>query len=653
MTKRQSGNTVEADSHGISQRYSFEPKPLTKTINRNLKSAQSTSYNVAITVTPKNFDNPEQSDWHTSLFDHFRREFTGSFAAIFRDHCTSSNIDQLRLDHKQLLENADVIWKQLTAGILANWLNIETNVYKRARKIVDLLAGSILISPVRALEVLSILKELDFDFEARINCLYLTGRLYKADLMQNPDLMLKFDREIDKLRPSHRWPPLELNHDHLRLLLWRSDPAQVRKLVQAFRSKYSSFNKRSLRLLIGFCARMNLPDEALAFLQFLPDSDLQDPTQDTLKVCMELLHHDIVVETASGFNFLYLTHLLERGLKPDALLYSRVVAKALDLGYSGVAWDIYNYTKTLNLPLHPLTCLSLLKNAFLAQDLPAVDEVLADVNQSDTLYTDRDLILYAMNMVRRLNFAQRSMTAEEGLSHILALYDRVYSRLPLAEFGIVSYDARSETNSLRQPDKYLLAFTVWAYILCHRSGNQIHDLWHHIVELCDSNNSVIQDCLSIDLIYNAFIWLNVRYPQDVPQALEVFSFMVDRQFCLPTSRTWSILICGCLYREEEEQARHMYDLSKAHGFKLEYVAKEFVPNGMSFEDLRLRVADVLDEQNMLTAIDEGGYNTSGLDSAWRGDKDTPNLCVNTADDLAPGELHYTDEDDNEPAFSTA
>ncbi|KAK5083007.1 hypothetical protein LTR05_006889 [Lithohypha guttulata] len=92
-------------------------------------------------------------------------------------------------------------------------------------------------------------------------------------------------------------------------------------------------------------------------------------------------------------------------------------------------------------------------------------------------------------------------------------------------------------------------------------------------------------------------------------ALEVFQYMLEKDLCRPTARTWSILICGFLRHEQRDQAKEIFDLMQLHGFTIQNVCEEYVPWGVSLETLDQRKEDVLNEQSM----------PDGTDLSWIGE----------------------------------
>lgn len=532
--------------------------------------------------------------------------FSSLFSRLFKSYCEKKTIDELRQEFAVEVDLADTIWKTYSQEILAHWIDHTLARKTRARDVAWLLVGSLLTSADRILDVLNVLKPLDKDFALRAHCLYLTGFLYKSALLQDKALLNQYDAEINKLRATKKWPEERMSLDHIRMLLWRSDEAQIKSLLSSLRQKYPNMNVWTLLYLTAFCGRTGLPDEAFSFFSTLSPCALQNPHSLVLACCSLLLQHDYVVHTDTGPNFRYLLPLLEKGLSPDSLLYHRIIERALASDYAGVAWDVYHHQQTLNLTIYWRTYHVLLRQAFNSRNVKGVDEIMSQIHERKDLYTNRTLLMYAMNMVRRVNHTSGRMNASHGLAHMLALYDRVYTRAPLEVFGITSSSEHITFGSgsitpgidLAAPSSYVVSFTVWAFILCHKHGKSVQWLWKKIETLVEEGNKTVLQCLRRDLIYNAFIWLHLKHNETIPDALEVFQYMLEKQFCLPTARTWSIMICGLLRLGQRAQAQHVYNLMCAHGFAIDNICREYVDSEISLDELERRADQVLDEHMM-------------------------------------------------------
>lgn len=581
---------------------------------------------------------------HPGSFPALPWVFSSLFTRIFSSYCQKKSIDDLRQEFAREINQANDVWKTHSQDSLANWLKYTLGRKNRARNVVYLLVGSVLVSAQQILDVLNMLKPLDRDFALRAHCLYLTGFLYKSELLQDKALLQRYDAEINKLRLTQKWPETRMSLDHIRMLLWRSDEAQIKSLLSSLRQNYLTMNVWTLLYLTMFCSKKGMPDEAFSFFNRVDPRLLQNPPALVLARCSLLLKHDYVVRTAAGPNFRYLPPLLEKGLSPDSLLYHRIIERALASDYAGVAWDIYQHLRTLNISIYWRTYHVLLRQAFNSRNVQGVDEIMSQIHQRKDLYTNPSLLMYAMNMVRRINHTSGRMTASQGLTHMLALYDRAYTRAPLVVFGITSSSEHIASNGehnatgvdLAEPDTYVLSFTVWAFILCHKHGKSVQWLWKRAERLVEDGEKTVLECMKRDLIYNAFIWLHLKHHETIPDALGVFQYMLEKQFCLPTARTWSIIICGLLHLGQRAQAKQVYSLMCEHGFAIDNICQEYVSSKITLNDLEKRIDEVLDDQNM----------PDGTDLRWA--EDVQHLPESQAGipeqsfgfDVAPGEVLY-------------
>lgn len=582
----------------------------------------------------------EQFVDHSGVFPTLPWHFSTLVSDVFRSYCQKKSIDELRHEFAEETDAAHTVWTTHTLDSLTNWADYTLDSHLRVRNVVCLLVGSILTSAQQIIHVLNTLKPLDNDFAVRAHCLYLTGFLYKSELLRDQVLLRMYDAEVHKLRLTSRWPQPTMSLDHMRMLVWRTDGAQLKPLLLNLRQKYPNMSVWTLLYLTMFCSRNGMPDEAFSFFDTIEPHFLQNPPTLLLQCCSQLLNHDYVVHTAAGPNFCYLPPLLEKGLAPDSLLYTRIIERALASDYPGVAWDIYHHLHTTNITIDWRTYRLLLRQAFNSRDVKGVDEIMTHIHQQKELYTNPRLLMYAMNMVRRINHSSGRTTVHESLSHILALYERAYTKAPLAIFGLASNsEHKAPTRKVAEPTTYVVSFTVWASILCHKHGRSVHTLWARIKHLVEDGNHTVLECMKLDLIYNAFIWLHLKRFETISDALEVFQYMLDKQFCLPTARTWSIMICGFLHLGQRDQAKQIYDLMCEHGFTIDNICGEYVSGKISLDDLERRAHEVLDEQSM----------PDGTDLHWTGDPSPPSPLREPQDalhehsfgyDVEPGDMLY-------------
>ncbi|KAK5093090.1 hypothetical protein LTR70_002053 [Exophiala xenobiotica] len=562
----------------------------------------------------------EQFVDHPGPFPALPWVFSYLFTRVFSSYCQKKSIDDLRQEFARYINWANHVWKTHHQDSLANWLNYTHGRKVRAREVVYLLVGSVLVSAQQILDVLNMLKPLDGDFALRAHCLYLTGFLYKSELLQDKALLQRYDAEINKLRLTQRWPDTRMSLDHIRMLLWRSDEAQTKSLLSSLRQNYPTMNVWTLLFLTMFCSRKGMPDEAFSFFNRVEPHLLQNPPTQVLARCSLLLQHDYVVHTAAGPNFRYLPTLLEKGLSPDSLLYHRIIERALASDYAGVAWDIYHHLQTLNITIYWRTYHVLLRQAFNSRNVKGVDEIMSQIHQRKDLYTHPSLLMYAMNMVRRIHHTSGKMTASQGLAHMLALYDRAYTRAPLVVFGITSSSEHKATGvDLAEPD---IKSVRW--------------LWKRAERLVEDGDKTVLECMKRDLIYNAFIWLHLKHHETIPDALGVFQYMLEKQFCLPTARTWSIMICGLLHLGQRAQAKQVYHLMCEHGFAIDNICEEYVSSKITLNDLEKRIDEVLDDQNMPDGTDlRWAEDVQHLPESQAGIPEQSFGC-----DVAPGEVLY-------------
>lgn len=540
------------------------------------------------------------------LPDFFRAKFNELYEMVIE----KKDLNIIRSAFSETIRVADLVFRDSDASNMRSLLNETWDSFK-ALQVAQILLGSMITSPARLLSVLELLddfKNVDFDFAFRADCLMLTAYIHKDVLARVAELTAKFDAEIDKLRSPQKWPANGMRRRHLSLLLWRSNVAQTEKVVSDILEAYPKLSTDNALCLAMSCSHKGMGSVALSILTALPPEQLQSPSNLTLKCCQVLLRHDVVESTPDGPNFRFLPRLLEKGLTPDNVLYSRIIERALDSGYQGVAWDIYHHLQSTRVDITGWTYLLLLSHAFNDNNVAGVQEIMSEIHRRENLYTNLHLLLYSMNIVRRIYLNEKGMTTDESLSHILALYDRVFDREPLARLGILQPLTLSESRmtpvnteaseQIRMPDAYSLSFTIWAYILCHRTGNNTRALWARIQQMVEQGDKEILECMKHDLIYNALIWLNCRDSRTLASSLEILQYMLVKQFCVPSDRTWSIVICGFLRHGQQAQAKQLFRLMKQHNLSIRDLRQEYWRRGWSFEYFEKNLDEILDEHMM-------------------------------------------------------
>lgn len=556
----------------------------------------------------------------------------------------------LRQDY---IKSADDLWQITERRSLANWLDNIHEPEIRTGAITKLLAGSILMPAQRILTVLKELEHIEDDFEVRASCLFITGVFRKNVLLKNARLMQLFDNEVDKLRDPLRWPTQCPTGALLKVLFWRSDICQTRVLVECLRAQYTRFHEEAAVVVASHCLRRGLHEEAFSFLQDLSPEQVERVDAECLECCLALLKYDTIVETEDGPSFRYLNTLLSKGVTPDARLYNKIIRTAISLGHEAVAWDVFDYARSIDIKINHKACLALVRTGFQTRNFAKLDLAMTYIYEHPELYRDKMIVQYAMNIVRQIHHRQAAVTPAHGLSHILALYDRVYTRAPLARFGFVQNHPPNNEGNKIEPTDYTIAYTVWAYILCHRHGQSIDLLWRRIVRLIDAGDEVVINTMKRDLVYNAVIWLNVKNLTTIAKGLEVFQYMLNRGLCLPTPRTWTILICGFLLHGKDEQARQLYQMMEEHGFTVANMDPTLVSKRVSLDDLRLQKEALLDEDTMVAdttlRIMEpfvNNYNDAIADNVDRGSSGLSAEDLYTNEARAEENGHYANHEAN-------
>lgn len=503
---------------------------------------------------------------------------------------------------------------QAHGSALQKWLDRPWYPAK-ATQVMELLLGGIVASSYQTLMILQSLNKVEDDFLVRSRCLSFIASIHKDSLLDDATQMSMWDAEVEKLWSRSRWPSRGLRRQDLVLMFSRMDHMEAQTRIPLLLENGRALGPGARVWLATYCAHNRMESQALSLLTSLPFKMLRSPGQQVLSCCQVLIGHDEVESTTDGANFKYLPRLLEHGLTPDNMLYTRIIKTALESGYSGVAWDVFHHLQASKVKPDPWTYFYLLRNAFDNSNVAGVQEIMSEIQRDETLHANLPLLHYSMNIVRRIFFYDQRITTVESLSHILALYDRVFSREPLMKLRILPYPGSSKyqtggprsgsEHELGEPDAYSLSLTIWAYVLCHRGGKHGQTLWRRIQELVEAGDTTIVACMRHDLIYNAFLWLNLREAGTMSSALEILQYMLAKQICVPTDRTWSILICGFLRHDQKAQAQQIYELMRKCKLSLRDIRREYWRKKWTFEYFEKHLEEILDERMMPDGTETG------------------------------------------------
>lgn len=497
---------------------------------------------------------------------------------------------------------------------LRAWLDGAWDSHK-AVQVMEVVLGSLVTSPQEFLTVMQSLRAVEDEFFLRARCLRLASKLYKDSLVSDAKLRAAFRVEVGKLRSPDMWPKQGIRRLDFDFMLWGMSDKDAEKLIRRYLKRQPEATVEIRRSLAAFCVHHKLDPLALSLLTSLPLEELHSPSRSVLTSCHVLIGRDVVESTAEGTNFKYLPQLLEHGLTPDSMLYSQIIERAFESGYASVAWDVFRHLQAKDVSITDRTYFLLLRHAFNDNNVAGVQEIMSEIQRTGVMRTSLPLLHYSYNIIRRIFRHERAMTGSEALTHLLALYDQLFTREPLVRLGILAspasetFEVETSVANVRrgseEPPAFSLAVMVWAHVLCHRSGRHTQELWKRIRELVEAGDKAVVESMAHDVIYNAFIWLNLRESGTMAAALDILHYMLAKQLCMPTDRTWSILICGFLRQNQKAQAQQIFTLMRQCDLGLSDIRQEYWRRGWTFEYFVENLDEILDEDMMPDGTETG------------------------------------------------
>lgn len=537
-------------------------------------------------------DKPDQPTLYDKFLD-VRRHIPEQTAVVFREEMLFASQFIGEFSHsEESLNEFRRKWKSLS------WTEQE-------RILPEILIGSLAESASQTLFALTAIKSVRRNFRIRMGCLRDISLMYRADLLKDPDLQKIYEAQIDTLRFPKSWPRDKLSTVLLQNLLYWSSPDQCEVIIEEFSHRYPDADKVSVVAFIDHYLRIKEPEQAFNYFKRLPDELLRDPNTIVKNLRDRLLRVDVVTKSEDGANFKYLPQILALNMPSDEALHNIVIENAIKNGLPDVAWDVYQYLEKSQFKVNARSHLVLLRDAFTRGTLPRVNAIMTAIHERKDLTNDPYLVSYSMNIVRVICCHERQIGANEALAHIMALYDRAYDRTPLANLQITYEKANDE--GLPQPTPISLAFTIWTYILVQSNEKEVVRLWQWIKHLILTGDEAITAAARYDVIYNGLLLFYARKGSNLSRALEVLEYMLCKNLCLPTLRTWSILLCSFLRRGRVEEARRVLAMMRREGFTVQDITgkySDYVPAGVDLESLAEMTLETLDETRLPETVEQ-------------------------------------------------
>lgn len=516
----------------------------------------------------------------------------------------------------------------------------------------DLLLGCLVDSARRTLMMLSINISIPHDWRVRCECLCHLDMMYRKEIKRDPELRALFAKQIEQVSRISAWPLYPMPWFFLVLLLRHNGPEHCERIVDAILQD-QSVSPRLVFVMIDHFTKIRDADRALDLLSRIPPEEWEEHKVRILDRAANLISIDTIEKTGSVVSFRALSALIRLGLPLDSRAHNRLIQRAVTLGMPDVAWEVLNFMEAKGIPADAESHVFLLKDSFERNDSEKLEATMSAIHGRKDLYQWPYVITYMMNIVRIICTVDRKVSPEISVSHLLAIYDRVYDRAPLVRLGLVNASLSEESSQehLQQPPPVVLGFTIWAYVLCQRDERLVSALWFWIVHMIKQGDETILECARHDVMYNGFIHFYAKSRFFLGKAVDVVEAMIEHNLCMPTERTWSEVLCGFLNHGEEETARKIWRTMLASGFQPTRKGWGFLMGKFTQTNLADLVKHVLDERRMPGGIDTalgwGNYDETLETEHWNAQEDKQGLSEATVEVKLRAEhtLEGTDEVD--------
>jgi len=437
--------------------------------------------------------------------------------------------------------------------------------YMRREQIPPFLIGALAGSAKSALRLMTLIGDSPhFSFATKCDCILYMRIVHWSEINTETGLREIYDAEIDKIAVS-AWPD-QMPKSALLAMLNHSSFQRRREIIDRVLAAYERVPPELLLIIVDYYTKQNLPEDALAILSRTTAKDLETLGERVYGRYFNLIRIDTVEHSDSGVNFKIFPRLLEIGLPLTDGMHCELIGRAIKLGLSDVAWEVYRFMEANNMEVNAYGHLVLLRHSFARGDLDGLNLIMSKIYQRKDLVTDPYLVSFTMNIVRYVCYFERELPVRESWAHVLAVYDRAYDRAPLVKLGLVDPLPQAEAGAtLPQPTGQQLAFTLWTYILIQPSDHTVQHFWHHFTHLVACRDKDMCEVARHDVLYNGLIIYWGRLKRTLLNAVEMLEEMERLGFCKPTEMTWIFLISAFMKHGQEASAERIRQMMIARG----------------------------------------------------------------------------------------
>jgi pentatricopeptide repeat protein len=430
-------------------------------------------------------------------------------------------------------------------------------------------------------------------FNMKMDCLLFLKRAHWPDTVGDPALQNIFKALLFEERRIERWPPSAMKQRHLDLFLEEASPEEGRKLLEDIKTAYPKPSDSTMLRFMDFFTKTGDIDNALKCLQSITPATLAASEVKILARCTNLLKLDTVQKKGSSQNFDILPRMLESGIKPNLIIHNIVIKNAFQAGMSGVGWDLFRFMQEQGLSTDARTYLALLKDSFLHQNTPRLNELFSAIHQRSDLFQNAHIVAYTLNIVRLVSY-QNKLSPTETFSNMLPMYTRAFNAEPLKRLGLMTGIETSTANAnLPQPDPRTLAFTVWSYILSQREPFVVNTLWQWFQRLVQAGDLLTVGMSQYDIVYNGFAIFHSRKEPGLSRCLAIVQRMLDHGPSKPTPRTWGILLLGFVKHGRFDAAEKVKEMMLARGVEPDEDTRRLLQGPLSLSDMTRHANEVL------------------------------------------------------------
>ncbi|KIW16658.1 hypothetical protein PV08_03846 [Exophiala spinifera] len=459
----------------------------------------------------------------------------------------------------------------------AAWLEMSRD--SRRKMMPYIFIGSLVDSARKTLLMLTMLPALPRDWRMRCECLAYLDLVHREEIDAHPDLQALFSKQIERVSRVETWPKLaRMPLAFLTLLLRHNTIRRCEDIVEGVFNQMDSVSVSTLLGMVDHYTRTGNADRAVELLFLIPVDQHQEFQQGILDRVAKIIPLDTIVETDGVRNFQWIPKLMQLGVPMNAKIHNLIIERAITLGRPTVAWELYRFMERENIDVDARRHLVLLRDGFERNERDKLDTIMSAIHERKDLFDDPYLVAYMMHIIRVICRAERKLPTESSINHVLAVYDRAYSRESLTRLGLVEavQEIHVSDQQLLQPKPGLLAFTIWAITLCQTDERQVSRLWHWILHMIKQGDTLLLEAAKHDALYNGFIHFYCGHPSTLSNAFGVVQEMVNLGHCSPSQRTWSELLYGTLRYGQEDLAQHIWRDMLSDDMRLNKPAWEFL-----------------------------------------------------------------------------